>query len=492
MLAINVIGDSVISYTNFTWNTRQSCVPGDPVYPFDVTAEVLSQTGGGAYFLYHDYLNETSFHSKNHSLLISDSYFAHNSDCSYSTLTHLNYRYFEDGINRFTIGAAGGLSVLYAHSKYSVSVRVEFSTFYRNDARYGAGAYVASFIDFLYANIVIFSNCSFVENGLVDHSDGNSSGYCHSGAGLAVFTDLFKPSNLYRPIANVQNVSISAVDTLFIGNKAKIEGGGIFAFSLVNSPHRINSLLHKNYFSIEWKLENCVLRYNRARLNAAASFVQRILHSVDGNVVLYLDSITVQENGRNLTFASTESNDISSTITINNVFTQFKGTSHFTENYATALHIVSAYVYALNEAELVFERNLGQRGGAIFLEGESPGFFVSRNVTLIFRENMALIEGAAIYFGDPIYPTSYIQLLDNFGCRIGTIPLSNLEIFASGSRFEFYSNFAPIGSVFFGGALQVCPWIQSIALEEENLLLALYQNHNSTFIFDEAPGVLAK
>lgn len=487
MLAINIIGDSIISNTNFTHNTRPTCIPGDPVYPFDITPEVLNQTEGGAYFLYHDYLNDTSFDSKNHSLLISNSYFAHNSDCSYSTLTHLNYRYIEDGVNRFTIGAAGGLSILYGHSKYSISAQVEFSTFYRNDARYGAGAYVGSFIDFLLPNSVVFSNCSFVENGQasIAYENGFSSAYCRSGAGLGIFTDLFKPSNLYKPISNVQNISIFAIDTTFVGNEAEIEGGGVFAYSLVHSPHRVYSLLLQDYFSIEWKMDSCVFYNNKARLNSAAAFNQRIFHSVDGNVILYLKSITVHGNGYNKTFVGDET--ISSIISVNSVFTQFRGTSQFTNNYATALRIVSAFIYAMSESELVFERNVGQRGGAMFFEGDSPGFFVSSNVRLIFRENVALVEGGALYVGSPLYPTSSLQPLNYFGCLIGTPPFSNLSFFSSGSTFEFYSNLAPIGSVIFGETLEVCPWIEDRLNEGSDFFLTLYNNFNSTFVFDEVP-----
>lgn len=126
----------------------------------------MNQTGGGAYFLYHDYFNETEFDGVSHSLRISDSYFSYNTDCSFSALTHINYRYTGDEVNRFTIGAGGGLSILYAHSKYSLTTQVEYSTFYRNDARYGGGAYVGMFVDSLYPNTVLFTNCSFVENGL--------------------------------------------------------------------------------------------------------------------------------------------------------------------------------------------------------------------------------------------------------------------------------------------------------------------------------------
>lgn len=487
MLAINVMGDSVISYTKFTHNTRQNCIPGTPVYPFDVSPEVLHQTGGGAYFLYHDYINDSSFDSENHSLLVSNSYFAHNSDCSFSTLTHLNYRYIEDGVNRFTIGAAGGLSILYAHSKYSISAQVESSIFYRNDARYGAGAYVGSFIDFLYPNHVVFNNCSFVENGLasIAHDNGFSSAYCHSGGGLAVFTDLFKPSNLYKSILNVHNVSIFAIDTIFIRNEAAIEGGGIFALSLVNSPHRVFSLLLPDYFSVEWRLSNCEFYYNKAHLDSAASFIQRILHSVDGNVVLYFESITVRENGHSKTVSIIESDDeIYSTFSVNSVFTQFQGTSLFADNHASALHVVSAFIYLMDEAKLVFERNLGQRGGALFMEGESPGLFVSRNVTVVFRENLALVEGGAIYFGDSLYPTS---VLDYHGCLVGTLPFSNLMLFSSGSTFEFYNNTAPIGSVIFGRSLEVCPWTESVSKGGANLFFDLYNDFNSTFRFDRAP-----
>ena len=489
MLAINMIGDSVISHSNFTHNTRPSCIPGNPMYPFDVNSAVLNQTGGGAYFLYHDYIQETLFDSQNHSLLISNSYFAHNSDCSYSTLTHLNYRYIEDGVNRFTIGAGGGLSILYAHSKYSVSVQVQSSTFYRNDARYGGGAFVGSFIDYWQPNHVTFDNCSFIENGLASmaHDERYSHSYCQSGGGLAVYTDLFKPSNLFKSILNVQNISIAMIDTVFTRNEAKVEGGGMFAHSLVHSPHRAYSLLHQDYFSIVWRLDYCSFYHNWARLNSAASFVQRIFHAIDGNVILHLESLTVRENGHEEDLAIIESNEISSTFAVNNVFTQFHGVSYFTENYATALHVVSAFIHLMDDAKVVFERNLGQRGGAVFMEGESPGLYVSTNVSIVFKENLALAEGGAMYFGGSLYPASYLQPLDYYGCMVGTLPYSNIELFTSGSTFEFYGNTAPIGSMIFGQSLEVCPWVESVSEGGRDLFSFLHNDFNSTFQFDEEP-----
>lgn len=481
MLAVNIVGDSILSHVNFTHNTRLSCIPDVPVYPFTGSFE---QIGGGAYFLYHDYFSNTEelLISENNSLQISDSYFSYNADCSYSTLSHINYKYF---IGNHTIGAGGGLSVFYAHSNYSLSVRVESTTFYRNDARYGAGAYVASFADFSYPNHMIFDNCIFRENGKSSVTSNGvfAKSYCRGGAGLAIFTDFFKPG---RAINNVQNISIAARRTEFIKNAAEIEGGGVFAYSFVNSPHRDNFLGHEDYFSVEWELRECVFRLNRALLNSAASFVQRIFHSADGIVVLYLDSITVSNNGAEIGTDYTN-NEVSSAISLKNVFVLFEGTSVFVENPVAALHIMSAICLLSDNAKLEFLRNTGQRGAGIYFEGNSPGLFVSRNSTIIFRENTALVEGGAIFYGNPLYAGGSLQPLDYFGCLLDIFPVSDLNLFTSGSRLEFYGNSAPVGGVIYGTTLETCPWTAEVNAENGNLLFELYKNYNSTFVFDQKP-----
>ena len=477
MLALNILGNSTLSHVRFVNNTRPTCISGIPTYTFEVSQEILNQTGGGAYFLYHNYLNETKFDGMNHTLRISDSYFAYNTDCSFSALTHINYRYISDDVNRFTIGAGGGLSILYAHSKYSLTTNVESSTFYRNDARYGGGAYVGTFVDNLYPNSVQFTNCSFVDNGLASVPD-NDSAYCQGGGGLAVLTDLFKP---IEEITSVQNVDIGITGTDFIRNEAEIEGGGLFAFSLVNSPHRSRHYFSSDYFSIKWMLSNCLFRYNLAKLSSAASFSQRIFHSIDGVAVLYLDSVTVSENRR----SRDESNKVPSAVSLDDIVTQFFGESIFRDNEITALHVVSSYCVMRHQSVLLFERNTGRRGGAMYMEGNAPEIIVSKNVTVTFRENVAETQGGAVYFGNPLSNNGSLQPLDNFGCLFRAF--TGQDLFASGSKIEFFNNWAPIGQILYGTTLESCPWANSVQTTGDSLILELYRNFNSTFVFDEEP-----
>ncbi len=490
MVAVNMIGSSILSNLTFTHNTRRSCIPNFPAYPFNVTDDVLNQTGGGAYFLYHDYLNtsygEGRSFPKSNSLLISNSYFAYNTDCSLSALTHLNYKYFDKEDSRFTIGAGGGLSILYAHSEFSVSTRVEYTTFYRNDARYGAGAYIATFVDFEYPNRVVFDNCHFRENGL--RSLKSVGEYCRGGAGLAILTDLFKPANIYRAIENVQNVSIFAFNTKFIENIALIEGGGIFAYSFANSQHRINSFVLPNYFSIEWKLNNCTFKRNEARLDSAASFVQRIFQSIDGIVILYLESISVVENGIGVPLLNqySPSNEVSSAFAVMNIVTEFRGKSVFADNGVTAMHITSAAITIWNSATLLFEGNSGKRGGAMYMEGNFPVIYVLANATITYRRNSAAVEGGAIFCADSLYSSGSLRP-DNYKCLVDTQPHLNSDLFSSGSRLEFFENSAPTGSAIFGTTLEVCPWADRVNAERGKLLVELYENYNSTFFFDQAP-----
>ena len=490
MLAINIVGNSTLSHVNFTHNVRPRCWYAEPFYPFDVSGEIVEQIGGGAYFLYHDYHNESSYDTVDNSLLISDSFFAHNADCSFSVITHLSNKYFDYNADRFTVGAGGGLSIIYGHSHYSLSARVRSTRFFRNDARYGSGAYVGTFADFIYENFVIFDNCTFLENGLVNvfMNNGIEQSYCRSGGGLAILTDLLKPDNLERAISHVQNVSISAVNTHFIQNGAAIEGGGVYAYSLVNSPHGANSPFETGYFSVQWSLVSCTFHQNQAYLSVAASFIQRVYYSIDGIVLLYLDSVTVSENAAHFSGLNSE-NEISSAFSLQNVVTIFRGNLIFAENHITAMHVVSSFCFIAPGAVVEYERNIGKRGGALYIEGISPAFFFETNATMRFRMNSALVEGGAVYISALTYTDVTLQPLNHFGCLVNPSLTSLSNFFESGIKIEFAGNSAPIGGVMYGGTVDSCSWSDSPILNftGRNLLAHLYDNKESTFVFDRRP-----
>ena len=513
LLAINVVGSSVLREVEFTHNVRESCEASEPpTYPFEASTKVLAQIGGGAYFLYHDYLVESAYDGgddSNNTLTIEDCYFAYNADCSFSALTHLNHKYFPEGSSTdlFTVGAGGGLSVIYAHSGYSMETSVRGTMFLRNDARYGAGAYVGTFSDFRYPNWVMFESCSFERNGLrsvtgedanadfdadadADTNVGFDRAYCRSGGGLAILTDLFKLKRLDKPVSHIQNVSVSAYNTSFLYNEAEIEGGGLFAYSLVNSPHRVNSPHLPDYYSVEWILKSCTFDHNRARLNAAATFFQRIYHAVDGIVVLYLESVTFSKNDankKNFDY-NVVGEEVSTAVSIKNVLALFGGSSLFANNRVTALHVHSTLCIFLDNLEIVFERNTARRGGAMYIEGSSPAFFMRENVTMAFRENEALLEGGAVYVDNPLLIGGSLQPLDYYGCILHSL-VPNVSLLDSGSRFEFSGNRAPVGSILFGLTLEACPWSLDMLPEGQPQLLLpyLYDNHNSTFVFDRRP-----
>lgn len=488
MLAINVLGSSFLSNLRFTHNRRQGCIQEFATYPFNVTEEVLNQTGGGAYFLFHDYFNNSySEHPTNNSLVISDSYFANNADCSFSALTHLNYKYYNKDMNRFTLGAGGGLSIIYAHSAYSITSRIEFTTFYQNDARYGAGAYIATFADVEYPNNVIFDNCTFQENGL--RSFASTEEYCRGGGGLAILTDILKPSNELRSIASIQDMSILAFKTQFIRNVALIEGGGIFAYSFTNSHHRVNTLSSSDYFSIKWNLTDCSFRGNQARLDSAASFNQRVFHPIDGIVLLHLQSIEVRGNGLNLpNLERLESSEVPCAFLLVNIAARFRGESVFADNGVTAMHITSGVVFVTSHSTLLFEGNMGKRGGAMYIEGVSSGIFVFTNSTISYQRNTAAVEGGAIFYEDPLFSSNSLQPFNIHGCLIDTPTFIEIDLFSSGSRLEFCDNTAPTGSMIFGTTFESCPWAELVRAKKGRLLVELHERFSSTFSFDVTPN----
>ena len=476
ILAINIMGKSYLSSMKLTQNTHISCA--------EQTSNSGVEIGGGAYFAYFDFHDaDLSFTSTENLLEVSNSTFANNTDCSSAAQTYVNYRFFE---RQYMIGGGGGLSIVYAHSSFALATNIVSTIFEGNDARYGGGAHVATFANFSYANSVSFTNCTFFKNGRASKYSGSTSNST-GGAGLAVFSDLFKPSFFNNPITAINNISILVKDTKFENNIAEVEGGGMYAHSVSNSPHDVYNLSSVLYSTILWQLENVTFVFNAARLVAAAAFRQRTFYGTDGAVLLMLNAITVKHS---YSLSSTSYNlpykEVYSAMSVQNVAVRWKGSSLLVDNQITALSVVSTSLFCQANAELVFKNNKGYRGGALFMEGYAPAFVIDTNVSVVFSENTASLEGGAVYFSSPRSRKDALEPAQQFGCFIATERSQSQNFFDSNNTIVFYENRAPVGSSVFGAALEFCPWARNINTTG-NIFQELHDNYNSTFIFSKPP-----
>ena len=294
VVGVNIHGRSRLYGVDFTYNRHYSC---DPVSASD---ELV--TGGGAYFFYGNPISSnddgTRMHTNSTSdtmsplLLIADSRFAFNSDCSRVSNMEANYRYFlaRDPNAFYSIGGGGGLSVFLAQTFYPVSVFVLSTEFSANSARYGGGAHIGLFAGIALGTSVNFAGCSFIFNTGVPSQNVATGG----GGGLAVFTGLTNPLHSYVSLPS-NEVIVYVKDSDFVGNRAT-KGGGFFTFSLFDSLPSLTDIPEADSFDMVFILHSCNFLYNTGPYGAALSMQQRTDYGYDGKVVALVENVNVSKN----------------------------------------------------------------------------------------------------------------------------------------------------------------------------------------------------
>jgi len=474
ILGINIMGNSTLSSVILSNNIRVNC--GESLLdPADVI-------GGGAYFAYFDfYHNNQSLALAETNLEISDSKFIKNADCGRAAQDYLSNRF---SVGQYTIGGGGGLSVIYGHSNFAVSIGIYNCSFEGNDARYGCGAHIATFSKFSSANSIIFDGCSFASNGYAMRNFDIES-VSRGGAGLAVFSDLFKPSTLTSWIETPGSLTVSIQNTLFDRNIAQIEGGGLFMYSDGNSPHGMFDQHSLSHFSLLWQLKNVTFISNAARVTSSASFSQRSFSGFDGPVLLTLNSVTIQKGYSLYNKGSLPGQEVFSSMSIQNVLATWKGSSLFESNKVTALNVISSTLFCQANSEVIFKQNKGYRGGAVSMVEYAPAFVIENNVSIVFSENKAVIEGGAVYFSSSHARKKKLEQKHFFYCFISTRMSQFQNFFSSDNKILFEENKSPFGSTVFGAALKFCPWLQDDT-DTENVFQEL-NSRNSTFQFSTSP-----
>lgn len=528
MLGINLMGTSMLLRVNFTENVRPRCLGKAPTLPSFITPDIFDQVGGGAYFLYMEYNNTSSEleimdddededddeddeKNEEHSLVVIDSNFSHNADCTYTSTIAINfpfYTYDSRGLYSYAVGGGGGVSVVLASSSFGTSVTFSRVTFTRNDARYGGGAYVATFAG-VDSAIVHFHECRFVENGVpsltdVDsNSDGLGVSHCKGGGGLAVFADLVKPEHLNASIPTASPnrfVNLIVSDSHFVRNRAEIQGGAVMAYSLFNTPHANQDISSPTHYSIVWAFTETDFVENLARYGSAAYFKQMVSFGFSGSALLLLQGVDVSRNFHDSS-NSADPDEEACAVSIKSVTCTVTGRHNaFVENQGSGLRIQSSLVLLTNDSAIVFKRNVAHRGGGIFLTGNSPTLSFSPGSRAEFVENSAVIEGGAIYtdmFSTPPEILQPVNLNQCFFAASGYIDTENPDgdfgLFSSNVTISFANNTAPLGGVVYGSSLEMCAWAGVVPpLEGLSFYEALQSQYPSTFDFSNAPTGLTQ
>ena len=501
-LGINILGMSSIKRSGYISNISPKCHKESPqIIPSPINSDIHDQVGGGAFFLYADIFKSSSIESEV-KLLLSELYFAHNTDCTFAANTIMNFPYFIKGptnhpLYNYSIGAGGGLSVFLSNSDFEVAVDVYDSIFYQNEARHGGGAFVATFAGFQNPLAVTFNGCIFKENGLNAMYDSiETRGCCKGGAGLAIFTDLLKPKHFLTgiPAAHIQFI-FEMFTTEFVNNAAQVQGGGIFAYSLQKTQQQLPSDNEaKKFYLIAWSFINISFNNNSALYGSAGFFYQMAEFSFDGFVMLKLANITARTNHNQAVGSNHEGGG--STIHIKNIVGELTDVT-LENNVGSAMRLDSTVVYIRPSARLIFRSNTAYRGGALYLSGHSPALIVDKNCSLQFEQNTAHMEGGAIYYSKPDLVADISQSYNLRGCFLLT-PFSPTQFYERsgilnlGINLLFKNNHAPIGSTIYGSSLESCSWAENLMLgSEENISLysKLYRKYKNIFSFDYDPIV---
>ena len=380
LLGVNVLGNSTLHGVNFTHNARRGCKDYTIEFPFKTGRAIYNQIGGGAYFLYQDHADDTPTHAHEevgegepdqHQLVVANSEFSRNAECSYSAITHVNFFHFPSfSQDLFTVGAGGGLSMVMSQGvAFNVDVAVRDSVFVENEARYGGGVHVAIFAS-VDRTQVSFERCRFLSNGASNSSSSSSSNGGGSssdsaslitgGGGLAIFTDLVGLQNVNESIPVPSHdviVSINILNTMFERNRASVEGGGLLLYSLSLTPHRVIDILGGGFYTTLVTVRNCSFSRNAAPYGAAAFLQQNTQQGRAGSIRINTTRVSFTRNvatlggeAEQLTAQSDSNNPVlhsgtqmtTSAVALLNVYMTTYGDTIFSLNRGTALFLQSS------------------------------------------------------------------------------------------------------------------------------------------------------
>ena len=484
LLGINIVGNGSFTEVTFSQNVYSGKNCSVTLEPEVLRGDYKNQIGGGAFLLYHDYLDHSSVDVH---MTVQRSTFSENSDCSIFGSVARRIQFSETlRMLGYTVGAGGGLSVVLAQREYSVNFTVDSCLFHSNLAPYGGGAHVSLFAD-IGSSEVVFSNCTFTGNGLINLTDGG---------GIAVLGNLVRLSGFSSPccqaseVPRIGTVNVKVDLSNFKSNIA-YAGGGIYALFLHSFKDRSGERIHLHY-------SNCVFENNTASYGSALYIFQHNIltasaYSTPPGVRMEATNIVAKGNTlvdriRNSASASSGTVDIR--------FTHFtlSGDSTLEHNSGTALQGRRSPIHLVGR--ITIQNNIAVYGGAFSLLAFSV-LIIHANTTVILQNNRATYRGGAFYvhFNDrPLFvPDDCFLYLDSsdryYFDQNNSADIRNLDI-----TLIFSGNNALYGNLAYGSALKTCSWGDALRMRHENYtgnfweLLATSKETNDTFRFDRIPA----
>ena len=266
--------------------------------------------------------------------------------------------------------------------------------------------------------MILINQSNFMSNGNWEKSeedcDLNQSDECYYGGGLLIV--LAEEDNEY---------DMKILDCVFINNSACL-GGGI---NIIYHDYQENSslLLNGSNFSennayygggvrIEFKhtscnaIHNSSIIFNTCEWTNNSAFGGAAINIFPNNGISY---ISPKVEMKNCSYISNKIAAINSqalrrcdagVLWISRLNITFDGRHNFADNDITAMYLQRAKVHFHSGSDVIFTRNRGIKGGAIYLS-DSSVMFIEDNSTFYFSNNTATEKGAAIYNQVNSHPT---------------------------------------------------------------------------------------
>ncbi len=487
LLGINIMGTSVVLDSIFSLNAPRVTIL--PLGNLNVSRDDI--VGGGAIFLYLDYLDDITFYDSVARLSFKNSSFAGNMYPGFASIVGLLFQFSETVRDiGYILGGGGGLSVIKTQLNYSVSVLAESCTFRENKARFGGGAHVEIFAG-VSDSSVTFSDCLFEGNGELVTEVESILG-TSSGAGLAFFKDFVKPDydQTFRSdyVQRAPN-NVVLMHTMFRQNKA-FTGGAVVVES------RYSPVVKRD--SDVLLFQSCTFEGNAAFLGAVLFAQDQRQSGTEPGLYYMLDNTTVRGNrvyvNNSVQIQSLDLSSSSSIIDTTAVNLTLKD-SCFADNSGTVIRTVTSIVHL--EGEVTFANNTGTFGGALRLL--SASFLIIRNNSNVtFQNNSAEVAGGAIfsYYLNNLPNVAYFDCFMFFG-GLDLLCLGNINcvnISKTGARLNFVDNTAPLGGAVYGSTLETCPWGAEIMVANNytniSLFEILYKDYHNVFNFDREPNTI--
>jgi len=309
-------------------------------------------------------------------------------------------------------GAGGGLSLQFNGDVMDIfiSVTVVSSNFSYNEANNGGGLSLYGRYNTSYIHLNI-SGCTFL----------NNSATYFGGGGIVVGFVIF------NALEKITHNTIIIDGCSFKHNESPVVGGGL-------SWHGGTELLgtqQTNYFSVS----RSSFLYNRALYGSAIQINKEYFDLIDNGTFMNLriDSCNFTYNSANILLTTSAPSGVG-VVSASRVNIQFSGYTDFSSNNSTALVGDAAELGFHNHSVTIFKDNRGFLGGAILLMSSSV-INVHFNSTVVFRSNIAVINGGAIY----VHFATLFDYLISYSCFIKYLG-ENIPIDEWNTNFIFIDN----------------------------------------------------